>query len=134
LKAFNGQKLGYFQKIQNLRLGYGYEAIVDVLNDCNQHIISSSSSSSALGSEENVLSEESRVKLNEEKKRRAQLLQLNHELAKEVMERSRIVAVLAQLTKYDNKSDDRFEEMKNISEKDLIEMIEREWPQTNRHF
>ncbi|CAG2163880.1 unnamed protein product [Oppiella nova] len=64
----------------------------DVRRDCNQHIISSSSSSSALGSEENVLSEESRVKLNEEKKRRAQLLQLNHELAKEVMERSRIVA------------------------------------------
>ncbi|CAG2103113.1 unnamed protein product [Medioppia subpectinata] len=64
----------------------------DVRRDSNQHIISSSSSSSALGSEENVLSEETRVKLNEEKKRRSQLLQLNHELAKEVMERSRIVA------------------------------------------
>ena len=76
----------------------------DVRRDCNQHIISSSSSSSALGSEENVLSEESRVKLNEEKKRRAQLLQLNHELAKEVMERSRIVAGILAFPKFCLKS------------------------------
>jgi hypothetical protein len=63
----------------------------DIRRDNQQIIISSSSSSSAIG-EENGLSEETRVKLNEEKRRRAQLLALNHELAKEVMERSRIVA------------------------------------------
>jgi hypothetical protein len=63
----------------------------DIRRDNQQTIISSSSSSSAIG-EENGLSEETRVKLNEEKRRRAQLLALNHELAKEVMERSRIVA------------------------------------------
>lgn len=65
----------------------------DLRRDANQQqTMSSSSSSSAVGSEENGLSEETRLRLSEEKRRRAQLLALNHELAKEVMERSRIVA------------------------------------------
>ena len=58
-----------------------------------QHQPTTSSSRNSTASSSSLTGDgDSKVKMNEEKRRRAQLLALNHELAKEVMERSRYVA------------------------------------------
>ena len=58
-----------------------------------QHQPTTSSSRNSTASSSSLTGDsDSKVKMSEEKRRRAQLLALNHELAKEVMERSRYVA------------------------------------------
>jgi hypothetical protein len=44
-----------------------------------------------------------------------------------------IYLVLANLTKYDNKSDDKFRE-RSLSESDYMELIGRQWTQLNEQI
>jgi hypothetical protein len=85
------EKLKRSMKAEMIRRMLSESATYEDVRRDSQPTASSSSSSSAIG-DDSGLSREAKLKLNEEKRRRAQLLALNHELAKEVMERSRIVA------------------------------------------